>query len=246
MPVSAARQSANDANARLSTGPTTPDGKARSAQNARKHGLTAKDLIIGPEDREEFNDLLAGFEADVAPQGTLQQSLFDQLVAAAWNLRRIRRIETEICSRASTYGDLINDNEIQTKLERLARHNSRIERTFHRSLKELKALQTSAAVQPFIPRQIRETAPPLASSIEIAKRTQAGGPAGLVKAELEAIDPDARRPEGRRVRRHRCQRARTRAGSHRVTPPELCYFRQGPRRFCHSSEKCFSLRRSPM
>src|SRR5215467_1619455 len=116
MSPSSARQSANAANAQFSTGPRTPDGKARSAQNARKHGLTAKDLIIGPEDREEFEDLLAGLQADVAPQGTLQQTLFDELVTAAWNLRRIRRMQTELCAGTATYRDLLNDNEIQTKL----------------------------------------------------------------------------------------------------------------------------------
>ena len=48
---SVARQTADTANACLSTGPKTPEGKARSSQNARKHGLTAEGLIIGPEDR---------------------------------------------------------------------------------------------------------------------------------------------------------------------------------------------------
>ena len=172
MSPSPARQSANSANAQLSTGPRTPAGKARSSQNARKHGLTSKDLVIGPEDREEFNGLLAQLQDDIDPQGALQQTLFDQLVAAAWNLRRLRRMETELCSGAATYLDLLNDNELQTKLDRLARHATRIERTFHRSLKELKALQTSAAIRPLIPQAIHENTPALASAIEIAKRTQ--------------------------------------------------------------------------
>jgi hypothetical protein len=188
MTLALARRSANVANAQLSTGPRTNEGKARSAQNARKHGLTAQDLVIGPEDREEFEALLAGFQNDVAPQSVLQQTLFDELVTAAWNLRRIRRMETELCSHAATYQDLLNDDDLQAKLDRLARHKSRIERTFHRSLKELKALQTNAAIQPMILPHVRETAPPLASAIEIAKRTQAGTSAWPVKSMLEAVD----------------------------------------------------------
>ena len=172
MPASAARQSANVANARLSTGPKTPEGKARSSENARKHCLTAAELVVGPEDREEFDALLADFQCDVAPQGAIQQTLFDELVSAAWNLRRIRRMETELCAGSANYLDLLNDDEIQTKLDRLARYKSRIERTFHRSLKELKTLQTNQAVGALMPRGILETAPPLASTIEIAKRTQ--------------------------------------------------------------------------
>ncbi len=61
-------------------------------------------------------------------------------------MRRIRRMETELCAGSATYLDLLNDDAIQTKLDRLARHKSRIERTFHRSLKELKALQTIQAI----------------------------------------------------------------------------------------------------
>jgi len=188
MSASAARQIANTANAQLSTGPRTPEGKASSSQNARKHGLTASELVIGPEDSEEFGALLADYQSDVAPQGAIQQTLFDDLVAAAWNLRRIRRMETELCAGAATYLDLLNDDDLQTKLDRLARHKSRIERTFHRCLKELKALQTTQAIAALLPADIRESAPPLASTIEIAKRTQAAKSALPFKALPDAFD----------------------------------------------------------
>jgi hypothetical protein len=187
MPASAARQSANVANAQLSTGPKTPEGKARSSVNARKHCLTAAELVIGPEDREEFDAMLADFQSDVAPQGVIQQTLFDELVSAAWNLRRIRRMEIELCAGASTYLDLLDDDHIQTKLDRLARHQSRIERTFHRSLKELKALQTTQAIGALMLCDIRETAPPLASTIEIAKRSQAAGSSWLFSNPPDAV-----------------------------------------------------------
>ena len=194
MPATAARKSANASNARLSTGPRTPQGKSRSSQNARTHGLTAAGLTIGPEDREQFQALLAGFQSDVAPQGAIQQTLFDALVAAAWKLGQIRRMETELCSRAATLLDLLHDNDLQSKLDRLARHYSRIERTFHRSLKELKALQTERAISHLLPAAIYENAPPLASPIEIAKRTQTGRSSPLVKTfpgavELEWVAP---------------------------------------------------------
>jgi hypothetical protein len=105
-------------------------------------------------------------------------------------------METELCAGATTYQDLLNNDEIQTKLDRLSRHKSRIERTFHRSLKELKALQTSAALRSLIPRDIAESVPPLASTSEIAKRTQSAASAWLSKGipdsfELEWIAPAA-------------------------------------------------------
>ncbi len=161
MATSPARLAANAANAQHSTGPLTPEGKTRSSQNASKHGLTARELVIAPGEEQEFQDLLSDFQADVKPQGAIQQTLFNQLVAAAWNLHRVRRLESEPCNQD-------NPNE----LDRLARHHTRIERTFHRCLKELKALQTNAVVHASLPAQLRKDAPPLASANEIAKRTQ--------------------------------------------------------------------------
>jgi hypothetical protein len=165
----------------------SPEGRARSSRNARKHCLTA-DLVIGPEDREEFNNMLADYQSDVAPQGAIQVTLFDELVAAAWNLRRIRRMETELCARAASYHDLLADDQIQTKLDRLARHKSRIERTFHRSLKELKTLQTTQAIGHLMPQDILEKVPPLASTIEISKRSQPAGSSWPFARSLDPVD----------------------------------------------------------
>jgi hypothetical protein len=49
-----ARATANVANASLSTGPRTEEGKARSSRNAVKHGLTSKHLVIAPGEEQEF------------------------------------------------------------------------------------------------------------------------------------------------------------------------------------------------
>src|SRR5258708_34417206 len=142
MSTSPARLAANAANAQHSTGPRTAEGQARSSQNARTHGLTARDLVIAPDEREEFEELRNDYQTAVKPQDGIQQSLFEELVGAAWNLRRVRRKEVELCSNT-----VMEDEELEKKLDRLARHKARIERTFHRSLKQLKALQPHAAIQ---------------------------------------------------------------------------------------------------
>src|SRR6266849_4834898 len=116
-------------NTRHATGPRTEAGKARSAQNARTHGLTAKELVIAPEDSAEFEELLADYQSEIDPQGALEHTLFDELVSSAWNLRRIRRMETELCATAASYAELLENEAIQKKLDRLARHKTRIERT---------------------------------------------------------------------------------------------------------------------
>jgi hypothetical protein len=172
MSTSPARLAANAANAKHSTGPRTPEGQAHSSQNARTHGLTARDLIVAPNEREEFEELLNGYQTEIKPEGAIQQTLFDELVGAAWNLRRVRRMETALCPDTTSYQDLMKDEELQKKLDRLARHKTRIERTFHRSLKELKALQTNTVIQACLPRHVRECIPSLSNATEIAKRTQ--------------------------------------------------------------------------
>jgi hypothetical protein len=178
MSTSPAQLAANTANAQHSTGPRTPEGKTRSSQNASKHGLTAREVIIAPGEQPEFDHLLAQYQADVKPQGAIQQTLFNQLVAAAWNLRRIGRMESELCAESS-YQDLLANHDLQNQLDRLARHHTRIERCFHRCLKELKTLQTNAVIQSSLPAPLRKNVPPLSSANEIAKRTQ----------YLEAHDP---------------------------------------------------------
>ena len=63
MSTSPARLAANTANAQHSTGPRTPEGQARSSQNARTHGLTARDLVI-----DDFSSTF-GASAHPAPAG---------------------------------------------------------------------------------------------------------------------------------------------------------------------------------
>src|SRR5260370_3311369 len=128
MSTSPARLAANAANAQHSTGPRTPEGRARSSQNARTHGLTARDVLIAPDEREEFEELLSDYQTDVQPQGAAQQSLFDYLVAAAWNLRRIRRMEVRACSDTTRTAD-----QLEQQWGRLLCYKSSIVRTSHPS-----------------------------------------------------------------------------------------------------------------
>jgi hypothetical protein len=174
--MSTASQIANAANAQLSTGPRTDEGKRQSSQNARTHGLTAQHPVIPAEDRAAFDELRAQLQAETKPQGALQQIIFDELLHSAWNLRRVRAMEAELDASAPdtllTDDSLLNADASAAKFDRLARHHTRIERSFYRSLRELKALQTDAALSLTLPPHFMSTAPPLASRAQIAKRTQ--------------------------------------------------------------------------
>lgn len=138
---SPAKQAANRVNAQHSTGPRTPEGKARSAENSRSHGFCSKQVLIAAEDKEEFDTMSQGYNIELRPEGDLEETLWDEIVTAAWQLRRMRRMETEACSGHDSYTAILDDELLQKKLDRLAHHRTRIERTFHRCLKQLKTVQ---------------------------------------------------------------------------------------------------------
>lgn len=86
-------------------GPKTPEGKARVSQNARKHGLFSREILLPDEDGQALAQLAAGLRADLQPVGELESLLVDQIVSAAWRLRRLGRVEAGIFTR-ELYGIL--------------------------------------------------------------------------------------------------------------------------------------------
>ena len=79
---SAAKALANRQNSLHSTGPATAEGKAASSQNALRHGLTSKQIVLPGEDAAHYDelrqDLLAAYiparRASVLdPMATLRQ-----------------------------------------------------------------------------------------------------------------------------------------------------------------------------
>src|ERR1700681_492479 len=116
-------------NAQHSTGPKTSEGKARSAANSRTHGFCSKENLVAAEDKEEFDQMAEGYQIDLSPEGEIEQTLAHEIVASAWQLRRMRRMETEVCAGHDSYATILDDDVLQKKLDRLARHQTRIERT---------------------------------------------------------------------------------------------------------------------
>ena len=67
---------ANTANAQLSTGPTTPEGKARSAANSTKLGFHAKQAVLLTEDdHQAFDALSTAFRFELHPTGPIERAL---------------------------------------------------------------------------------------------------------------------------------------------------------------------------
>src|SRR5215204_2194599 len=87
---------ANRKNALKSTGPKTPEGKAAVRQNALKHGLLSRDILLPGEDEEALRELGERLRDELQPVGELENLLVDRIVSAYWRLRRLSRVETGI------------------------------------------------------------------------------------------------------------------------------------------------------
>ena len=91
---------ANRNNAKRSTGPRTEEGKTRSAKNALKHGLLARDTVMPGEDPADFDRQLSALEADIQPANSLEFELVRQIADAQWRMRRLTRLETGFLAAA--------------------------------------------------------------------------------------------------------------------------------------------------
>lgn len=162
--ISEKQLEANRRNALKSTGPQTPAGKAKAAQNSLKHGLTAQETVVLPnEPIEVFQAFHEGLMDQLAPETMLECMLAERVVATAWRLHRVGRIEKEMMfhmqhiDRAHTQIDprfppakyryatepVLGPNIMKrlNKYQQLNRYESHLEKTFYTALHELERQQ---------------------------------------------------------------------------------------------------------
>ena len=78
-------------------GPAIPEGKARSAMNALKHGLRARGFVLLPEeDPAEWKEHLADLRSCLAPEDAAEEKLVSALAVAMWNEIRADRTEAGV------------------------------------------------------------------------------------------------------------------------------------------------------
>lgn len=110
------RRAANRANALASTGPRTTAGKAISARNARRHGLSLPAL----RDPALADDVAALARAIAGPQaGPRRFELACRIAAAQIDLVRVRR------ARHQAFSDLLRDAAVAPRLAVFDRYEQR-------------------------------------------------------------------------------------------------------------------------
>ena len=159
-PISNARAEASRRNGARSRGPKTPEGKARSAQNALKHGLRAQKHVVLPgEDAAAFARARGGADRGAGAEGALQSVLAQRVVCAAWRLERAERLEAELFAENHLAGRslglaLIRDCNGARSFDTLLRYRGGTLAELWRALRTLKALQAEAASRPHATREV--------------------------------------------------------------------------------------------
>jgi hypothetical protein len=138
-----------------------------SRQNAIKHGLTSRTLVVLPEEHEhEYQAVLQGFRDSFHPQDAAEDALILRLAQAHWRSLRSRKIETGILAitadteRARATKTVENCSEHLNPHNALAvafmtnpaerwhmylRYDTTISREFFRTLDALTRLQSTRA-----------------------------------------------------------------------------------------------------
>jgi hypothetical protein len=135
------QRAANQANARHSTGPKTPKGKAVVRFNALRHGLLTRDVVLPGEDADAFEDLLNQVRAALSPVGPIEELLAERVVNNVWRLRRLARAETALFNwrvhglKADRLAKLVHSYE-ETFLDRLSLATDITDKASHTEAKE--------------------------------------------------------------------------------------------------------------
>ena len=149
---------ANQANAQLSHGPVTAEGRAIVSKNALKTGLTGRTVLLPGDDAELYATHLESFRARYSPAGDAETELVQSIADTAWRLARIPQLESAIWALGYTkLGDLhADEKDVQVRrsliqaeiylayekqLRNLHTQEARLRRHMEKDTLALKALQ---------------------------------------------------------------------------------------------------------
>jgi low affinity Fe/Cu permease len=134
-----AQLTANQANAQLSTGPTTETGKAASCMNNFKTGLTGSSFSVLPwESEEEYDALHAALRASLEPHGPFERLLIEKMAQHQWLAQRALVLQDACFQRD------IPSCDDEKKLALYLRYQTTHERAYHKYFDQLMKLRAEA------------------------------------------------------------------------------------------------------
>ena len=139
---------------------TEPQPQTDPSQNARKHGLFARDCPLFATEGEAFDELLAEYLDEWQPAGPTERDLVRQLVSCVFRASRIRAMETasidyqtgllaseikKIDRIDAPLAQTLTYESKQPHIDFLGRHEARLERMAREARKQLVWLQDRRA-----------------------------------------------------------------------------------------------------
>ena len=116
---SSTQSEASRMNGARSTGPVSEAGKARSALNAVRHGLSGRTFFLLPdEDPQEFAAHEAGLLAEWRPRDAAEREAVSTLVRALWREIRGDRLEAQVLADLFAVGKI--EGQAQREVARAA------------------------------------------------------------------------------------------------------------------------------
>ena len=94
--MSEAQQNASRENGQKSQGATTPEGKAICSQNAVKHGLCARKIILAPQDVEAYEKCREIVFKHHKPVTDMEKLIIQEAADTTWKLQRVAVYESGI------------------------------------------------------------------------------------------------------------------------------------------------------
>ena len=134
------RTAINRANSEHSTGPRTAEGKARSSQNAIRHGLLSRTPVLRSEDPAAYEQHCRRFFDEYRPATPTETQLTQELADTAWRLNRIPALEANLLNRAGQAMEVDIAGATRT-LSMLGLHGARLSRQFQKTLEQLREIQ---------------------------------------------------------------------------------------------------------
>ncbi len=135
---------ANRQNSQSSTGPRTETGKAASSTNALTLGLYTRSDYVRPEERDIYKEFCETLHAELNPEGLLEQTFAarDHRSELAY-IAAAPPSEAELADYADA--DPMLDESTEKTRRSLERARSHAHSLLHRSINQLRRLQTERA-----------------------------------------------------------------------------------------------------
>ena len=155
---------ANRENAKLSTGPTSLEGRRKVAMNAVKHNHTGQTCLVHEHEVADYKKHFESFRKEYRPVGPTEEFLVQSLADLAWSTQKVRcdiqnrtalsglsgaahPNETHTPEITAAWGQAAKSETNAPTLNTLGIYESRKVRLFNTTRKELIAIQTERKAQ---------------------------------------------------------------------------------------------------